>query len=125
MNIAFIVAAALSFFTCGVHFFAGGREVARPLLASTALPPASKWLNYYCWHIVTILLLAMAAGFAWSALHVSALALAVFLTALALACSVLSAWTALKGGVAPLKFPSTSLFALIALAGGFGVIQSA
>ena len=61
------LAAAMALITTLVHTFAGGREVARPLLASNALPPASKWLNYYCWHITTILLAFMTAGYALAA----------------------------------------------------------
>ena len=61
------LAAAMALLTTLVHTFAGGREVARPLLASNALPPASKWLNYYCWHITTILLAINSAY--WSILH--------------------------------------------------------
>jgi hypothetical protein len=46
MNAWFLAAALASALTCAVHTFAGGVAVARPLLASSALPPASKWLNY-------------------------------------------------------------------------------
>jgi hypothetical protein len=117
-------AAATSAATFLVHVFAGGAHVARPLLADRTLPRASKWLNYYCWHIVSVLIAAMAAAFAAAASgaldravaafgHVSVLAGA--FAVLASALSLLSAFVARKGGVNPLRFPSTSLFAAIAV----------
>jgi hypothetical protein len=89
--------------------------VARPLLASSALPPASKWLNYYCWHLVTLSLLGMALGFGWCADRSDANDLAMFLAVLAALSSGLSIAVALKAGVGPWRFPSTTLFALIAV----------
>tara|TARA_R110000868_G_scaffold691_28_gene5057 strand:- start:1436 stop:1807 length:372 start_codon:yes stop_codon:yes gene_type:complete len=100
-----------------VHTFAGGRVVARPLLADRTLPPASKWLNYFCWHITTILLLFMSGGFAAAALDERFAAYPILLAPLAACLSVLSIAIAIKGGIAPLRFPSTALFALTAALG--------
>jgi hypothetical protein len=110
-------AAFMSFVTFAVHTFIGGPRVAGPLLATTHLPIASKWLNYYCWHITTVLLLAMGAGYAHVALHPDRPELAVFLTALSSALSVLSAAVAIKGRINPFRFPSTSLFAVVSVLG--------
>ena len=115
------LAAAMALLTTLVHTFAGGREVARPLLASNALPPASKWLNYYCWHITTILLAFIAAGYALAAWDAGYRPIALLLTPLCAALSVLSAAVAMKGGIAPLKLPSTSLFAATAALGAAGL----
>ena len=120
VNAGFAAAALLSLVTFGVHTFVGGVFVARPLLASRDLTPASRWLNYYCWHIVTVLLLLMAAGYAWAATRPQALDLAVFLTLLAAILSPLCVWVALKGRIAPWRFPAASLFALIVAAGLWG-----
>lgn len=108
------LAAAASVVTFLVHTFVGGRRVAAPLLADRSLPKPSKWLNYYCWHVTTVLIAFMAGGFLWLAFdpHLPSL---VFLGALAFALSVLSAAVALKAGIGPLRFPSTSLFAAIAI----------
>jgi hypothetical protein len=115
-------AAFMSFVTFAVHAFIGGPRVAGPLLATTHLPIASKWLNYYCWHITTVLLLAMAAGYAYVALHPDRPELAVFLTALSATLSVLSAAVAIKGRINPFRFPSTSLFAIVSLLGSAGLL---
>jgi hypothetical protein len=115
MNNWFLAAALASTVTFAVHTFAGGVAVARPLLASSALPPASKWLNYYCWHLVTLSLIGMALGFGWCARNADAADLALFLAVLAATSSALSIAVALKAGIGPWRFPSTTLFALIAV----------
>ena len=108
------VAAALSLFTAALHTFAGGAAVARPLLNDTTLPPASKWLNYYCWHITTVLLVFLAGGLALAAYDPAWRPVAIFLVPLCLVLGGLSSWVATKGQIAPLRFPSTSLFLAIA-----------
>lgn len=123
INPGFAAASLLALVTFGVHTFVGGVFVARPLLASRELTPAGLWLNYYCWHIVTVLLLVMSAGYAWAATRPDALDLAVFLTLLAAILSPLCVWVAIKGRIAPWKFPAASLFALIALAGFLGLFE--
>lgn len=115
-------AAFMSFVTFAVHTFIGGPRVALPLLNTTHLPIASKWLNYYCWHITTVLLLAMGGGYVYVALHPDRPELAVFLTALSAALSVLSAVVAIKGRISPFRFPSTSLFAIVSLLGSAGLL---
>ncbi|KPB00341.1 hypothetical protein, partial [Ahrensia marina] len=46
----------------------------------------------------------------------------IFLSSLAFALSVLSIAVALKAGINPLRFPSTTLFAVIALAGAVAML---
>jgi len=115
-------AAVVSFITFLVHTFIGGPRVAGPLLASSHLPIASKWLNYFCWHIATLFLLAMSFGFAYVAMHPDRPELAVFLSALSAALAVLSAAVAIKGGIHPLRFPSTSLLAAVAILGASALL---
>ncbi len=62
-------AVGMSLVTFGVHTFIGGPKVAVPLLKDTNLPIASKWLNYYCWHITTIYTLLMGGAYAFVALN--------------------------------------------------------
>ena len=112
----------MSVITFCVHTFIGGPRVAAPLLGNSSLPLASKWLNYYCWHITTIYTLFMGAAYAYVALHPERLELVIFLTALNAALSLLSAVVALKGGINPFRFPSTSLFASVFLLGLFGLM---
>jgi hypothetical protein len=103
--------------TFAVHTFVGGRFVARPLLASKDLPEASKWLNYYCWHITTVMIAFIAAAFAWLAVTPGHASLIVFLSSLTAAVSVLSVVIAIKGHIHPLRLSSTSLFAMTSALG--------
>jgi hypothetical protein len=108
-------ASMLATFT--VHTFVGGAFVARPLLADRSLPKAAKWLAYYCWHLVTILLIAMALAFGAAAAGVSARNAAIGLSVFCAACSLLSIAVTLRAGIAPWRFPSTTLFAVAAALG--------
>jgi hypothetical protein len=100
--------------TFAVHTFVGGAFVARPLLADRSLPKAAKWLAYYCWHIVTMLLVAMAFAFGAAAAGFSTRSAVFSLSVFCAACSVLSIAIALYAGIAPWRFPSTTLFAVAA-----------
>jgi len=71
-----------------LHLTLGGREVARPLLAAEALDPVVRYTSYYCWHLVTIVLYAMAAGFGAAAILPGGSLLVGFLTISACAFSL-------------------------------------
>ena len=120
-NAGFAAASALALITFAVHTFVGGIHVVRPLLAAQGLSRASRWLNYYCWHMTTLTLLVMAAMFAYSALEPAARGFGVLFTVMALAFSLLCIAVAIKGGVQPRRFPATTLFAAVALAGLCGL----
>lgn len=122
MNPGFAVAAILSLITCAVHVFAGGIYVVRPLLGARDITRASRWLNYYCWHMVSILLLAFAVGFGLAAADLAMRPLALAAVALSAIFAGLCVGVALKGGVPPYRFPAASLFTLVAAAGGWGLV---
>jgi len=111
------LATGMSIVTFIVHTFIGSPIVAGPLLKDESLPRASKWLNYYCWHIVTVYTFFMAGGYAYVALNSTKIELVVFLSILNATLSILSAAVAFKGHINPFRFPSTSLFASVALLG--------
>lgn len=113
----FWTASAAAVVTLAIHIFGGGIRVVRPLLADTTLPHASKWLSYYCWHIATLTILAIGAMFAYCAFAPGQRVIAAFVTAFTAILSGLSAAVAIKGGIHPLRFPSTTLFAAIAVFG--------
>jgi hypothetical protein len=115
-------AAFMSIITFAVHTFVGGPRVADPLLENNTLPKASKWLNYYCWHITTIYTFVMGGAYAYVALNPEKIELVVFLSILNASFSILSAVVAIKGNINPFRFPSTSLFASIALLGILSLI---
>jgi len=118
MQIYFLYSATImSIVTFIIHTFLGGPRVAKPLLENNDLSKASKWLNYYTWHITTIFTLLMSGGYSYVALYPDRPELVVFLTISTGAFSLLSIAVALKGNINPLRFPSTSLFAIVCLLG--------
>jgi hypothetical protein len=119
-NLGFAAAAVLSLITFGVHTFIGGKYVARPLLASRELPKGSLWLNYFTWHMATVMLLFMGGGFGVAAIDPAAYDVAVLLMLMAATFSPLCIWVALKGGIRPWRFPASWLFLLILAAGLWG-----
>ena len=94
LNFGFATAAVLSLITFGVHTFVGGKYVARPLLASNELPKASLWLNYFTWHMATVMLLFMAGGYAFAASRPDAADVAALIAALVCTSAAMdrSAW---------------------------------
>lgn len=117
------VAAIMSVVTFAVHTFVGGPRVATPLLADTNLPKASKWLNYYCWHITTIYTFVMGGAYAYVAFNTEKIELVVFLSILNVSFAILSAVVAIKGNINPFRFPSTSLFAAVSILGILSLVM--
>ena len=88
MNTFFLVAGIWCAITWGIHTFLGGRAVAEPLLAAGDLRDTPKYTQFYCWHIVTILLAAMAGGLIYAAFAPGAEDLALLVAGLAIALAV-------------------------------------
>jgi len=85
MNTLLLAAAVASLAVAAVHVIVGGRVIAAPLLRADGLRPVPRFTNYYCWHMVSIVLLAMAGCYAWAGMDAGAVELAVLATGLALA----------------------------------------
>lgn len=115
MQYALWIAAAVSATAFYIHTFIGGKRVARPLLDNTTLPKASKWLNYYCWHIATVILALLAVTYTVVPFINNTLPLILFLAAMTTSAGILSAVIEVKAGAKPLAFPSTSLFMVISV----------
>jgi hypothetical protein len=112
-------AAVAAFATFLIHTVLGGREIATPLLAAGDLARIPKFTSYYCWHMVTIVLFAMAAGLAWGGWTGDrAMIIAVF--ALAVAFCALSIAMVRAFRVSPWHMPQWSLFLVIAILSGVG-----
>ena len=110
MNTYFLLAALLSIGVLAAHIFGGGRFYVRPLLAAD-LHPVPKYVHYYCWHIVTMTLAAMAVSFGRAAVHPGARDLAVLMTVLAAGFAVWSLGLVLWKRQRPLHMPQWALFA--------------
>ena len=81
MNVYLLVASGLTAAIWAIHTFAGGPTIARPLVESEK-EDVPKYTNYYCWHVVTITLFAMAAGYLYAGLRPGGEDVAVLVTAL-------------------------------------------
>ena len=83
MNTYFAIAAVFSLFVTGVHFFLGGKQIARPLLEAKTLPNDVRCVQYFCWHITTLSLLLQAILFGIAAAYPAQLNLAIVAAAFA------------------------------------------
>jgi hypothetical protein len=120
MRVWLFAAAAVSALTLIIHVVAGGRQIARPLLADQALSADVKYTLYLCWHLVTIVLSMMALGYVWAAMMFSR-EVAALLTAQA---ALFAAWNI--GMVARHRFrvgeyPQWTLFLVICCFGCAGL----
>ncbi|TNE62366.1 MAG: hypothetical protein EP335_12285 [Alphaproteobacteria bacterium] len=85
MNSYFLTAGLFSALTAFIHMRFGGREIAGPLLAARDLHPVAKYTNYFCWHMVSIVIVMMAGCYLYAALKPGAVELAGLATLLAFA----------------------------------------
>ena len=117
-----MAAAVLSLLVCGLHVFAGGPAIAAPLLRSADLGRVSKYTNYYCWHIVTIVLLAMPVGFLLGALRRESLDIAALMTVLAGAFMLWSLGLVVWKKQKPFHLPQWALFLPVTVVGALGLL---
>ena len=122
MNIWLAAAALASLATALIHIFAGERHVARPLLRASDLASIPKHTQFYCWHIVSILLLAMAFGYAYASVAPTAIALNVMLTALAASFALWNIGLILWKRLSPKHMIQWALFLPISLLGLAGLM---
>ena len=121
MNVYLATAAGFSLFTALLHTFLGGREIARPLLDASDINDVAKYTNYYCWHLVTIALFAMAVSFAWTSMNPAAQALAVCWTAIATLFALWSIALVVWKEQSIVAMPQWGLFTAIAVLGLLGL----
>lgn len=119
MNIWFLAASIVSFSICLLHIFGGGKIAARPLLNSS-MGKVSKYTNYYCWHLVTITLVAIGAMFLWAAEHQGGIELAFMATGLCFAFMVWSFGIVALNKWRFFDFPQWLLFLVPMVLGGVG-----
>ena len=106
--------------TCLLHIFVGGKSTAKPLLASE-LGTVAKYTNYYCWHLVTITLAAMAVAYLSAAFWPNAWELAVAATLLAACFALWSIALNLIMKTHPFALPQWILFIPITIFGILGI----
>ncbi len=120
MNLGFAIAAAIGLLGAGIHVFIGGPRLARPLLRSS-LHPLVITLLWACFHMVTLMVLAMSAVFAWAAVSYVGRPAAAAFTVVALAASLLVVGAGFKCKVSPLKLLPAYLFFAMAASAFWGL----
>jgi len=113
-------ASVLSAITALLHIVGGGKTTAQPLLESS-LNDRAKYTNYYCWHIVTIVIIAMAVCFFLAARHVEYRELGILSTALSLAFAIWSCLLIFIKKQKPFVLPQWVFFFPIAIVGVVGL----
>ncbi len=127
MNKAWIAAGVGMGLTCLVHVYLGGPELAAPLLrqdeAGVGLTYAVRQALYYCWHLVTLMLAAMAGMFLYAAFNPRARSLGVTATLLTLGAGVWNVILGLSAGLFPEPLVQWILFLPLALIGAIGCLK--
>lgn len=122
MNAYFLVAAGLSAFNTGLHFFAGGRQIARPLLDATSLSDEVRCVQYFCWHIATLSLVLQTVVFGVAAMDPGQWTLAIVGTGFAAAIGLLGLVIPLMLKIGYRTMPQGWLFVPVTGAGLWGLI---
>lgn len=112
------VSAALSAL---IHVFAGGPEIARPLLRSNDIADVPKYVNYYCWHLVTLTITAMAAGLIWASFDTTQTGLAWMWTTMAILFTLWSLVLIKWKGQKLFHMPQWTLFGVISVLAVIGL----
>ena len=115
-----IAAAGVSAVMCGVHVFAGGPAIAKPLLEARDIHAVAKYTNYYCWHLVTVAIALMAAAFLWAGMAPGQIGLGVLATVAAASFMVWGLVLPPMVGQRYAQMPQGWLFLPVAVLGGFG-----
>ena len=121
MIIGFLIAAIVSALLFGVHLFVGTGEVHAPLMES-GIDQGPRYTLYLVWHMVTVLLGVMAAGFAWAAFVPSAWDVGVVLVVMAGLCTVWGAWLQMSAKLPLAVLPQWTGLAAVCGAGAWSLI---
>lgn len=121
-TILYAAASLASLGACALHAFGGGAIMARPFYARAVAAGVSTHAFRFCWHFVTLVLFAMAVGFAFLIRQPDIQPFAIFLTAMALGVSALSFLVSKIESAPPLKSPPAILGAIIGALGFAAII---
>jgi hypothetical protein len=107
-----------------IHTIAGQRLVMMPLMENEHLELQQKWFHFVAWHGVSISFAAYTAAFAYAALIPSGLDVAILMTAMNAAITLMFIGVGLKGDPMVFKFPGIYLALGTTALGGAGVLLS-
>lgn len=116
----FFMAGGLTAIWCLVHAFVGGRDIVRPALAPSDLPPIVRDTLYICWHFTTASIALMAILFVWAGVSLNETSASIA-TTLAAAFSIIGIALVLRQGGRYRDLPQGWLFVPVAVLGGIGL----
>ncbi|NOX52540.1 MAG: hypothetical protein GXP16_18710 [Gammaproteobacteria bacterium] len=105
------------------HFIGGTSEIAVPVLAANDIGETVKYLNYYCWHLVSITLLLMSAGMVRAAFSIFGRDVAILVTALAAAFGLWGIALPIMVDQTYIEMPQGWFFATAAVLGCVGILR--
>ena len=123
MNTLLVIAAGLSLFNLALHFFIGGRSIARPLLETAGLTDEVKYVQYYCWHLATLSIALQLGLFVIAAFMPTMGVLAIIGTVFAASFALLGIAMAPALKVSYGVLPQGWLFVPVTVCGLLGIIQ--
>lgn len=117
----FASAGSLAAIWWAIHTFVGGRQIARPLVAATELPPLVRHTQYLCWHFTTVPFACMAT-FYFLAAFTGVTAYAIAATLLSSGFVVVGVGLVISLGEDHGKLPQGWLFLPVAALGLLGLL---
>jgi len=124
MNWLVISSGILGLITSAAHIVAGGKDVARPLLAST-LNDDVKLTTYACWHLVSVSLVASSLALIIEGLGlIKSPSMVIFISALWLIYGIVFLVVTLGVAKPPgiVRFPQWTLLLPVGLLGLLGIV---
>lgn len=122
MNVFLASAAAMCGVTTFLHCYFGGKGVAVPLLRAADIHDVPKYTNYYCWHMVSVVLAVMTLSFLWAAAVPAAVEAAIMAELLAITFMLWGMGLVVWKKQTTRDMPQWILFAAISAAGGAGLL---
>lgn len=122
MNLFHLLAGIAALIVLATHVFVGGRLFVKPLLAAEQLHRVTRLTLYYCWHLVTLLIAAIAALYLLAAAAPHWLHLAITATVLATGASLLCLLIVIAWRQRPWRMPQWLFFAIVAALGTAGLM---
>lgn len=124
INVWWLFAAVAMAAITALHIVGGGAELARPLLDQKALGASVTGNLYYGWHLVSVMLAAMALAYGAAAVSARHRSLGSASTLLALAFAILNIVIGLRTDLFPWQLPQWVLFLPVAVVGFLGLMAS-
>jgi len=122
-NTYFAICSGLAGVVFVMHVFAAGPRIAVPVRDCPELKPVIRLTNYYCWHIVSIVLAQLVFLFGWAAFSQAASLLALVGTSSVVAFGLWGFVLVVKTKQSFKFMPQALLFAPIAVLGIVGLLK--